>query len=338
MKNFLKICALLVCILTLNPTASAEQKTIEAHGKYIMDLKLEETFASATARAREDAKRAAAEKAGVYLQSYSKTVDMQLDYDEIRTVAAQLLKILDEKISSKSLEDGVLEITVTIQALVDENNDEVLKAMMADKRSLEDAAERYKKLQEEYDALKSQMERLKQGYKSADESQKAQIKNSVAQNNKFFEAFLALEEGNNSYFSKNFQQAISAYNRALEINPNYADAYNNRGNAYAQLHQFQSALQDLQKAATLNNADSRIYNNLGNIYLLQKNYNAAVTEYSRAINLNPNLFTAYYNRALAYSYLNQFQNALPDAQRAMNLNPADNDAKTLYNEISRRVN
>ena len=334
-----KIFGLTLLIFTLSvQIVFAKAELIEASGSYVMDLKVDETFATGTARAREEAKRAATEKAGVYVQSYSKTVNLELDYDEIRTVAAQLIKVQDEKISSKNLEDGLLEITVTIKALIEDSNEEILKTMMSDKQSLEDATQRYKKLQEEYDALKAQMEQLKQSYNFAGESQRAEIRRSVAQNNEYFEAFLALEEGNNFYFRKNYQQAISAYSRAIEINSNFAEAYNNRGNIYAQLQNYQQAMQDLQTAARLSKVDPRIHNNLGNVYLLQRNYSSAISEYTQAINLNPNLFTAYFNRALAYSYLGQFQNALPDARRAMALNPSDNDAKNLYNQIASRIN
>lgn len=336
MKNFLKIFGLTILIFAVSFQVSyAKQEIIEASGKYVMDLKIDETFATGTARAREEAKRAATEKAGVYLQSYSKMINLELDYDEVKTVAAQLLKIQDEKVSSKSLEDGLLEITVTIKALVEDNNGEMLKAIMQDKNNLEEATERYKKLQAEYDALKTQMENLKQQYNS---SNAAEIKKAVAQNNKYFNALLELEQGNNFYFQKDFQNAIQAYSRAINLNPNFAEAYNNRGNSYFQLQNYSQAQQDLQTAANFNKFDARIHNNLGSAYLLQNQYDAAINEYSQAINLNPNLFTAYYNRALAYCYAEKFQAALPDAQRAMQLNPSSVEAKELYNMILERLN
>ena len=338
MQNIFRICSLAICILILNcQSAFAKTELIEASGSYAIDLKMDETFASATALAREEAKRAATEKAGVYLQAYSKTVNLELDYDEVKTVAAQLLKIQDEKVSSKSLDNGLLEITVTIKALVEENDDAILKTIMSDKQKLEEATESYKKLQAEYDALKKQMDEYKHNYASANSSERKQIQKSVAQSNKYFEALLALENGNKFYFNGNYQQAISEYSRAINVKSNFAEAYNNRGNAYTKIQNYQQAMQDLQTAARLNNFDSRIHNNLGNVYLLQNNYNSAISEYSQAINLNPNLFTAYFNRALAYCYLNQFQSALPDAQRAMALNPTDADAKNLYDQIVRRV-
>ena len=338
MKNFFRICTLALFIFGLSCQSTfAKEEIIEATGRYVMDLKVDETFAQGTARAREEAKRAATDKAGVYLQSYSKMINLELEYDEVQTVAASLLKIQNEKISSKSLEDGLLEVSVTIKALVEAEDEETLKKILADKQRVSDATERYKKLQEEYDALKKQMEQLKKDYNSADESKKTEIKKSIATNNKYFEAFLALEEGNNAYFNQNYQRAISNYNRAININPNFAEAYNNRGNANVMIKNFQQAAQDYQNAINFNRVDSRIHSNLGSVYYMMKDYNSAVREYTNAINLNPNFETAYVSRAYAYSYLQQFKNSLEDVQFALKLNPSNNEAQKLYNYLIKKV-
>lgn len=339
MKNFFRIFCLTALIFSLSSQVTfAKPELIEAFGTYVMDVKVDETFAAGTARAREEAKRAAAEKAGVYVQSYSKTINLELDYDEIKTVTAQLLKVQDdEKIETNALDGGLIEIKVTIKALVEVQNDEILKTMMSDKQSLEEATAKYKVLEQEYETLKREMENLKRGYSTATDAEKVQIKDAIERNNKYFAALIELEKGNNFYFRRDFQSAINAYTNAINIQMNFAEAYNNRGNCYAILKQFQPALQDLQTAARYNSVEPRIHNNLGNVYLQMENYGSAINSYTQAINLNPNLFSAYFNRALAYSYSNRFQEALPDAQRAMQLNPSDKDAKNLYNQIKKRV-
>ena len=48
-----------------------------------------------------------------------------------------------------------------------------------------------------------------------------------------------------------WDKAIAEYNKAIELNPEYADAYNNRGLAYLDLAQFDHGCQDLQKACEL---------------------------------------------------------------------------------------
>ena len=47
--------------------------------------------------------------------------------------------------------------------------------------------------------------------------------------------------GNTYYNQGNLPQAISDFNKAIEINPNYAEAYYNRGLAYADTRQLASS-------------------------------------------------------------------------------------------------
>ncbi|MFM6202266.1 MAG: tetratricopeptide repeat protein, partial [Dolichospermum sp.] len=51
--------------------------------------------------------------------------------------------------------------------------------------------------------------------------------------------------------------AISDYNQAIQINPNYAQAYGNRGLAKSALGDKQGAIEDLQKAAQLFKAQNK---------------------------------------------------------------------------------
>jgi tetratricopeptide (TPR) repeat protein len=45
-----------------------------------------------------------------------------------------------------------------------------------------------------------------------------------------------------------FEKAIQDYNQAIELDPEYAHAFNNRGLAYADLKQFEKAIQDYNQA------------------------------------------------------------------------------------------
>ena len=49
-----------------------------------------------------------------------------------------------------------------------------------------------------------------------------------------------------------YERAIQDYNKAIQLNPNYAEAYNNRGWAYYCLKQYGKALKDFEKALELN--------------------------------------------------------------------------------------
>ena len=69
--------------------------------------------------------------------------------------------------------------------------------------------------------------------------------------------------GLEKYDKKDYQGAIADFDKAIEINPKYADAYNNRGNAKNQLKQYQEAIADYNKAIELNPKNVQAYNNRG---------------------------------------------------------------------------
>ena len=72
---------------------------------------------------------------------------------------------------------------------------------------------------------------------------------------------------------------------AIELDPEYAMAYNNRGRAYLNMGQFDQAIADCNKA----------------------------------IELDPNLAIAYGNRALAYTFVGMDAEAEQDIERAVEL-------------------
>lgn len=59
-----------------------------------------------------------------------------------------------------------------------------------------------------------------------------------------------------------YDQAISDFDKAIEINPRYIRAYNNRGVIYRLKGQYDKALLDFNKAIEINPLDAESYNNL----------------------------------------------------------------------------
>jgi len=62
-----------------------------------------------------------------------------------------------------------------------------------------------------------------------------------------------LVNAGNSYAKKEeYDEAIDEYNKAIEIDPELMDGYNNRGLAYHNKGQYDKALSDLNKALEIN--------------------------------------------------------------------------------------
>ena len=84
-------------------------------------------------------------------------------------------------------------------------------------------------------------------------------------------------------------QAISDYDRAIEISPKLAEAYPNRGLVYAKLG----------------------------------SYTQAISDYNSAIEIHPDSGNIYYNRAVAHVALGHNNQAIEDLKAAARLNCAD---------------
>ena len=104
-----------------------------------------------------------------------------------------------------------------------------------------------------------------------------------------------------------YQGAIVEYDRAITLDPRYADAYIGRGFAKYKLSERSatrdalrsSAAIDFSTAITLNPKSARGYNNRGNLYLEFKDWEYAIADFDRAIAIDPNYVDAYIGRGVA---------------------------------------
>lgn len=122
---------------------------------------------------------------------------------------------------------------------------------------------------------------------------------------------------------KYYEMALSDYNKAISFNPNYANPYNNRGNYYAIVKkEYDRALQEYNKAITLSPKDARIYSNRGFAYDKKNDPENALRDYNKALELDPNLPNAYVNRGVLYSWKKEYDKALQDFNKAIELDPS----------------
>ena len=63
-----------------------------------------------------------------------------------------------------------------------------------------------------------------------------------------------------------YMKALDLLNKAIELNPDDAIDYNNRGTAFYKLGRYQRAIEDFNRAINLDPNDTYAYNNRGNAY------------------------------------------------------------------------
>lgn len=116
---------------------------------------------------------------------------------------------------------------------------------------------------------------------------------------------------------------IEHLNRAIWLDPDKADYYMSRGNAFLELERFLKALDDFDKALDLDHKDPQAYANRGLVYARMGQFERAFEEYDMAIALDPNASLAYANRGLTYAHLERSEKAFVDYGRAINLEPGN---------------
>lgn len=116
-------------------------------------------------------------------------------------------------------------------------------------------------------------------------------------------------------------QALYDFNRAIELDPVYAEAYGNRGNTYFGLGKYLQAAADLNKAIALNPAYAEAYTNRGNLYVEQGHFAQAMLDYNKAISLNIYYANAYYDRGILFTKQGDFIQALSDFNTAIAIDP-----------------
>ena len=138
---------------------------------------------------------------------------------------------------------------------------------------------------------------------------------------------------------KIFEKARMSYNRAIELNPEYEEAYNNRGIISYKSKRFTEAMKDFNRAIELNLNNARAYYNRGNVYFKLKRFNEAMKDFNRAIELNLSNAEVYNNRGLIYYELEKFDEAMKDFNRAIELNPESaevyNNRGLIYYELEK---
>jgi tetratricopeptide (TPR) repeat protein len=119
----------------------------------------------------------------------------------------------------------------------------------------------------------------------------------------------------------------SSYNKAIQLQPDWAFAYNGRGNVRYDSKDLQGALEDYNKAIQLQPNLVFPYNGRGNIKLDRGDNQDAIEDYNMAIQLKSDLAPSHYGRGIARSRLGNRQGAIRDYQEAIRLYESQGNTK-----------
>ena len=120
---------------------------------------------------------------------------------------------------------------------------------------------------------------------------------------------------------KQYVAAVASYDKAIALKPDYAEAYSNRGVALQELKEFGAAVASFDKAIALKPDYAEAFCNRGVVLKEMSQLDAAVASHDKAIALKPDYADAYFNRGLALQELKQFEAAIASCDHAIVLKP-----------------
>jgi tetratricopeptide (TPR) repeat protein len=113
-------------------------------------------------------------------------------------------------------------------------------------------------------------------------------------------------------------RAIAEFDEAIRLQPEFPEAFRNRGNALFDSGQFSRAIEDFDQALHFRPNYQAALQSRGDSYAARGQYDRAIEDYSKAIDLQPAPM-AFRNRGNAYRAKGDYEKALSDLNEAIRL-------------------
>lgn len=135
-------------------------------------------------------------------------------------------------------------------------------------------------------------------------------------------ALEAFDAGERLLRSARYAQAIVSFDRAISLQPEYAEAYTMRGRANLSLSRPLEALPDFTRVIALRPRDPQAYLDRGQAHVTLQEWQEALADFNHAIDLDPKLAVAYNQRGSTIRVMGDPRKALPDFERSVELLPS----------------
>ena len=306
MKQFY---AIIIMLLFFPFSGFPETKEIISEGTYNMGDG--ETPGVAESRALLNAKRIAIERAGTYIESYSKVKNMQFTEDEVKVLTSGLMEVTILHKKRTVVGDGI-HFYVKIKAKVNPDKMEEMARKVKEKSVVDD----YKKIQEAYDKSQRVIAELKkQMAKTKGKKENKTVEAKIRDDERLFQVNDWISKGYNYSINGEYDKALEAYNAAMVLEPNNAKVYLSRGNVYFNKGALEMAITDYNKAVAIDPNFDLAYLVRGIAHYEKGQPEMAILDCTKAIGINPNLAAAYLLRGTVYVDNEQYDKAINDFTR-----------------------
>ena len=117
-----------------------------------------------------------------------------------------------------------------------------------------------------------------------------------------------------------FEDAIATYDEIIALDHDNEKAYRFRAVAYKELNQFEEAIAKLDQSVSVDPTNANVYYDRGEIKYNLKRYKDAIADFDKAIEINPEYAYAYNTRGYSLINLSRYEEAITDFDRAIEIN------------------
>ncbi|MCU0606459.1 MAG: tetratricopeptide repeat protein [Candidatus Edwardsbacteria bacterium] len=135
------------------------------------------------------------------------------------------------------------------------------------------------------------------------------------------------EKGVMLYHRRELAAAEAEFRRALELRPDFAEAFNNIGLAMSDQGKREDAVTAFRRAVELMPDAPETYNNLGCLFKSKRDYQQAVEHFNQAIAKRADYAPGYFNLGLAYEEMEKFDQAIKAWEKVLTLQPTHDEAR-----------
>ena len=128
-----------------------------------------------------------------------------------------------------------------------------------------------------------------------------------------------VRQGKRAQNMGNTEEAIEIYNQAIDLEPDFTDAYTARAYSYGFRGDHDLAIQDYTKVIELDPNNADVYISRGSGYNDMHKFNLALSDFNKAIELDPTNARAYNNRGFTKKGLGDKDGACKDWKKSKKL-------------------
>ena len=132
---------------------------------------------------------------------------------------------------------------------------------------------------------------------------------------------LLFELGNLLLTAKEYEEAIASFDKAVEIKPDYHQAWHGQGLALGLLGRNEEEIASFDKAVEIKPDYHQAWNNRGFALDELGRYEDAIASYDKAVEIKPDKHQAWYNKARCYALQENVDLAVENLKQAISLNP-----------------